>query len=311
MKPFPTVLRPLARLAAGLIALATALAPALSPARDKDIPEAEGGIVGTGIAPAGIYGVITGLGSIHVNGQRVVYDPGLLVHSPLGSMTAEMLEPGDVVAVMADPEGDDWRARSIDRVFALIGPIESVARGSFTVMGSQVLADAGELEPGDWVAVSGLWQENALSASDIEPIPPQDHALVQGTWKRTPDGVTIGGARLEGISPTHAGPGEVLSAEGQPIPGGISAERLSFGIFPDSAGLVLAEGYLADARDGSGMYILLGSGLVAYTENPGMIDPEQRILSCGSPADGGTVPQELAARLGCTDIPMMDPATPR
>lgn len=292
------------------LVLAALTVIAAGAATSDDTDEVEGGIVGTGIMPAGILGVITQLGSIHVLGQRVVFDDAFSVDSALGPQPASDLVPGDVVAVLADPmpEGPDWQARAIERIFGLIGPVEAAGDGTFTVLGTRVLGDADGLEPGSWVAVSGFWQGMDFDATRVERIAPRASAVVQGSWRLMDGTPVIGGSVLTGIRPAHADPGAVLRAEGTPVPGGIDAERLSFGTFPGSPGVVLAEGYLSMA-DASGLYIQLGSGLVDYTDNPGMIDPAERVLRCGMPDPDATLPDGLSDRLGCAGRSMMDPAT--
>ncbi|MCB2136571.1 MAG: hypothetical protein KDE08_11615 [Rhodobacteraceae bacterium] len=51
-------------------------------------------------------------------------------------------------------------------------------------------------------------------------------------------------------------------------------------MFDAGVGVVQAEGYLSPPR-AAGMYTLLGSGLIAYTDRPEMIDATERSLRCG------------------------------
>ena len=98
-----------------LLILSISILSVIGSARAQD-EEREGGIVGTGIKPAGLLGVITGLGSILINGQRVVFDDTLQVQSPLGARTAKSLVPGETVVVEANPFGEGlntWRALRI------------------------------------------------------------------------------------------------------------------------------------------------------------------------------------------------------
>ncbi|WP_138469208.1 DUF5666 domain-containing protein [Poseidonocella sp. HB161398] len=278
---------PLARLALCLALLAAAL-----PAAAQEPAEPEGGIVGTGIS-----GTITALGSIIVNGQRIAIDPDQPVRDGLGPEAAGALRPGDTVAVVAEAEADgSWRARSIRRVLPLVGPVAGLGGGAFRVLGTTVEAGplAEGLSEGDWVAVSGLWREGGVAASRIEPVPPELRiARVMGSAFPVEGGsdLMVGGTRVTGIATSHLRPGDVILATGAPSPGGLSARTIATGLFDQPVGAVLAEGYLSTARAG-GLYTLLGSGLVAWTENPGMIDPGGRILRCG--IDGALEPQDQA-----------------
>ncbi|WP_172332055.1 DUF5666 domain-containing protein [Mangrovicoccus sp. HB161399] len=270
------------------LAVCLALA-AMLPAGAQPEAEREGGIIGTGIS-----GTITALGSIIVNGQRIAIDPEQPVRDGLGPETAAGLRPGHTVAVVAEPEGGGWRARSIRKVLPLAGPVSRLGNGRFELLGTTVLAGgmAGGLAEGDWVAVSGLWRAGQVIASRLDPVPPEQRiARVMGSAEPV-EGSTdlmVGGTRISGIATSHLQPGEVILATGTPAPGGMSARTIAKGLFSEPVGAVLAEGYLS-SPGGSGIYTLLGSGLVAWTDNPGMIDPTGRILRCG--IDGALQPQD-------------------
>lgn len=263
------------------------ISPALAQEEDR-----EGGIIGTGIV-----GTITHRGSINVNGQRILIDDALDVAGAVTPMTAADLHPGHIVAVTVHPDGADWRAHQVRQILPLIGPIETVGDTSFTVLGTQVDLAAPTAMPqvGDWVAVSGLWQGRAVKASRLDIVPQaHEQARVSGTYfgADADDREVIGGTMITGIDAEHLQPGNLVRVIGQPVSGGIEATRLERNLFEETIRLVQVEGYLSPPQP-SGLYTVLGSGLVAYTDQPEMIDAESRTVVCGE--DGRFGPQAGAA----------------
>jgi hypothetical protein len=146
----------------------------------------DGGIGGTGIraeGDVGIIGVITGFGSICVNGIEVEYDATTPVSSDGAPAPASALALGKLVAVRAVASGAQARAREIRILDALVGRAEAVdaAAGELRVDNQRVrLAASTVLEPnvslaqlaGRSVRVSGLWRaDGSLAATRIERAP--------------------------------------------------------------------------------------------------------------------------------------------
>lgn len=283
--------------------LAAAAAASLAVAQESE--EREGGIIGTGIA-----GTVTSLGSIYVNGQHIRLDSGMPVEDALPAMTAADLRPGHTVAVTARLEGGSWRALHIRQVLPLAGPVEAVENGRLTILGSAVEAGAlaGDVQPGDWLAVSGLWQGNRVLASRLDVVSADSPARISGTYLGADDRERhlVGGSVLGGLQPQHLQPGGILRVFGSPIPGGIAASRIETGLFGTATGLVQVEGYYS-APQPDGLYTVLGSGLVAYTSNPAMISTAERVVHCGSGGQLGQLPAQqpdleaLARKLGCKE----------
>lgn len=264
--------------------------------------EREGGIIGTGIT-----GIITKLGSIYVNDQHILLDRAPIVEDPLGPITAADLRPMDSVAVVAVLDGDDWHAKSVRRVYPIIGPVGAIGDGTLTVMGTEVEAAdiPSDLKVGDWVAVSGLWRMRDVVASRVEVIAPQEFAQISGTAFGTDGALSVGMTDISGITPTHLNDGDYIRAVGVPVEGGLSATKLGFGLFASEPKIVFAQGYMSPVMP-SGMYTLLGSGLVEYTDNIGMIQPAEVQYRCGAASDlwksGEPMNDQimpLAKKLGC------------
>jgi hypothetical protein len=146
----------------------------------------DGGIGGTGIraeADVGIIGVITGFGSICVNGIEVAYDSSTPVSTDGNAASPSALALGQLVAVRAVGNGLQARARDIQILDAVVGRASAVdpATGELQVAGQRVqLASSTIVAPGlvggDLVGqnlrVSGLWRaDGALAATRIERAP--------------------------------------------------------------------------------------------------------------------------------------------
>ena len=138
-------------------------------------PDSEGGLGGTGI-----LGVITGFGSLLVNGVHVDYDPEMVLGGPFadGRATAATLARGQVVEMLADPQPRTgrYRARAIHPRQAIAGPVTTFtpADQSLRVLGQRVqLSEATYLETGttlhlgERVVVSGLWEGPRLHATHL------------------------------------------------------------------------------------------------------------------------------------------------
>lgn len=63
----------------------------------------------------GVLGGVTGLGSIHVNGMRITYNPTLRVKTAFGSKSPTTIVPGHTVQIEAQERNGIWVARSIQR----------------------------------------------------------------------------------------------------------------------------------------------------------------------------------------------------
>ena len=151
----------------------------------------DGGIGGTGTraeSDVGMFGVITGFGSICVNGVEVHYDARTPVTANGEPASTQALAVGQVVAVRAVGSGTQARARTIDIVDAAVGPV-GAAESSGTllrVQGQSVRIEpttvlAGGLSPGRLAAikvgeglrVSGLrTADGSIMATRVEPAAP-------------------------------------------------------------------------------------------------------------------------------------------
>lgn len=155
-----------------------------------------GGIGGTGQraeAEVGVLGVITGFGSICVNGIEVHYDANTPVAFNGDLSSAKTLGIGQVVSVLAVGAGSQARAHWIDIVDAAVGPVTAVeSPGALlqvnkqrvriepsTVLGPGLeRARLASAQVGDILRVSGLRNaEGVIVATRVETAPPGTRAL--------------------------------------------------------------------------------------------------------------------------------------
>ncbi|MDE9451700.1 hypothetical protein J3R80_14595 [Aliiroseovarius sp. Z3] len=249
----------------------------------NDDGEREGGILGTGIV-----GTITELGSIYVNGQHIRVAPDSAVTDGVTVSAARQLLPGHTVAVVATPDGDGWQASYIRQITPLVGPIQRLSDTELSVMGTVVLADrdmTAAYATGDWIAVSGLWKGEQVVASRVEPASPNGPARIEGNVFDIAPGqpLTIGGTEITSLVPSHIQDGDVVRAVGAASESELRADRLETGVFAETQHVVFSEGYFSVPKP-SGIYALLGSGIVSYTDNPEMIDPTAKQFVCASNA---------------------------
>lgn len=180
---------------------------------------ASGGVGGTGapaaadgtrdvsgltIAPGeaiGIVGVVTGFGSICVNGMRLDMDVATPVSENGRRASAGSLAVGQFVSVDARATGNGLQAREVVIVHLMEGPVSERPGGGIAVMGQPIdlLPNArvpDGLTPGTLVQVSGMrTPEGRVQATRIVRAPSLRDATVIGDISR--DGA--GTRRIEGV----------------------------------------------------------------------------------------------------------------
>jgi Domain of unknown function (DUF5666) len=270
----------------------------------KDEDDREGGIIGTGIV-----GTITELGSIVVNGHRITLDDDMPVAGSAPDIEAKDLIPGLTVAVVVTQGDEAWQALHVRQVLPLIGPVTAIESDHVIVLGTRVrIGQLGiKVRLGDWIAVSGLWRGDHVEASHIAQLPSAEQkAQISGTYLGTDaqGHPVVGNTIITGIVPQHLSVGDVVRVDGEAIAGGIQASQLEKGLFDNPVSIVQIEGYHSPPQP-DGLYTVLGSGLVAYTQTPGMILQSERVIACGSngllgSSNLSTPDSEISGRLGCS-----------
>ncbi|MBI0534735.1 hypothetical protein D9599_04015 [Roseomonas sp. KE2513] len=262
--------------------------------------EGDRGIGGTGISRTeinstgigntrtGIVGVVTGFGSICVNGLHVDYDPAQPIAFMDGPAPPAALRVGQVVIVEAEGQDTALRARRIAVRHELAGSVEAVEDGALRIAGQRV-ATAGALPAnrrwrvGEAVLVSGLRSpDGTLIATRIDPRAPDAPSLVLGRLSR-PD--TPAGRTRIGNLPLLVRPGLVLPPDGPVIARGriengllladeVEADRL----MRDPPAYLGTPRVLMEAEIGFGDGLLLLGPALAIPGRPGPLAPGRHVL---------------------------------
>ena len=288
------------RLVCLVMALAGAWLPLVgSPAADRGIggtggPAPGPAISDRGIGGTGIVGVVTGFGSVFVNGLEIAYNAStpLTVDGVKDSDAA--LRVGQVAAIVAS--GDHGlHAVSIDVRHEVSGPVTSVdaGNGMLVVAGQRVAIDSGTaglqdagvqrgsgslqgpggsgglqaVHPGDWVAVSGLREpDGVIAASRIDQRQP-GAVLVRGTANPASGGWQVGELPVRPPNGANIAPGASITARGTLVDGRLSVATADPDVLSsDPAAFfgrrvqrMVIESYVS-AADG---HVRLGHGLLA------------------------------------------------
>ena len=157
-----------------------------APASDRGIggtgaPASGPAISDRGIGGTGIVGVITGFGSVFVNGLEVAYTSTTPLTVDGVPDPDAALRVGQLATIVASDD-HGLNAVSIDVRHEVSGPVTSVSPDvvnpdteTLVVAGQTVAIDSGTqgartVHPGDWVAVSGLREpDGVIAASRLDP----------------------------------------------------------------------------------------------------------------------------------------------
>ncbi len=245
-------------------------------------PGDEGGIGGTGI-----FGTVTALGSLLVNGLGVETSAATVIETLAGR--GGRIDPGDTVAIEAVRLGGGRLvARRVAVFHPLIGPLQAVEGEAgaprLAVLGTRLwlppdaairdLAGApARLVPGAPVAVSGLWRGQEVVATGLTLLdapPPQ--ATVRGLVRRSEPRPRIGGTRIaEQALRAPLPAGSFATVAGDPAPDGDLLARTAvlepLAVFSGEVGALSVEGFLAPDEDGPGVH-LSGFGLPLDPSGP-------------------------------------------
>lgn len=176
--------------------------------------QAKSGIGGTGIQAqsgiggTGIVGMITGFGSICVNGLEVHYFSNTPVDLDGKQISSQSLAIGQFVAVKATGNEQSLIADEIHAYHQITGPITAVdtASGTLKVMGQTVIANGVELngmQIGNWVEVSGLRKDDgSVVASRIDLTTSQKNVQLVGNLTRRGNNLYLGNTKIEGLPKT-------------------------------------------------------------------------------------------------------------
>lgn len=196
----------------------------------------DGGIGGTGIV-----GIITGFGSVWVNGLEVQYDSKTQVKDNNASASADNLAIGQVVVIEAKGDDHQLQANKITVVEAVSGAISAVdaQNGKLTVLGQSVVVTTKTAQSdrqkgiaykeGDYVKVSGLRMANGeIIASRIVRSEPVDESGVVGPITKV-EGKTaeIYGLKIDVPTDVTLSMGQEVTVTGKLVDGVLSVKEFS------------------------------------------------------------------------------------
>jgi len=216
-----------------------------------------------GIGGTGVVGTIQRFGSIIVNDLRISYPQDVSVSLDGEPAKVSDLKIGQVVRVVADRRPAGLSTRKIEVASEVVGRIDGVSLGRFSVLGQTVSlaglsgADS-QWRIGDHVAVSGLRRLDGTIVASLIEKRPGEAARVAGPVVEAPDGsLTLGRLKLSGVDRDLIGRRALL--EGR-LAGGlfeVSSGKSEQALLGPNVKALSIEAYVE--RSGGGLR--LGSGL--------------------------------------------------
>ena len=160
-----------------------------------------------GLGGTGIVGVVTGFGSICVNGFEVQLAADTRVTVEGLPANEGDVRLGQLVTIEAFAGAGGLAAAKVDVAVAVAGPVSAIARdrSQLTVAGQTVAvanfagsADVSAVRRGDWVVVSGLRRaDDAITGTSIVRLPRRGREVfVSGTARANAGRVEIGGLTI-------------------------------------------------------------------------------------------------------------------
>lgn len=214
--------------------------PLPAPGSGASVPRpSDRGIGGIGMASAetadtGLVGMITGFGSIFVNGLEVGFDSSARVTMDDAPVPSSALRVGQIAVLDVDPVIDARsRTTGIAVRHEVAGRVARVgADGLLTVSGQPVRLSAstlGDSRPhaGDWIAVSGFRNPaGEIAATRIDPAP-RGHMVVHGILRWDQGALHVGELPIETAGGTPVPSGGPVNASGPDAGGALHADRLT------------------------------------------------------------------------------------
>ena len=204
----------------------------------------EGGIGGTGIV-----GVMTGTGSVLLNGLRVELPSSTRVFANGRRVGESALVPGMALSIVARTRADRFEAQRIDMDAPLIGTLQRHGSG-YAINGTGLSLDgvAAARLVGHRVLASGVWQADGRLRTSLLSPASDGAATVSGVLVGSAaDGWQIGGTRLRTTAANRLTAGQFAVANGRFASGALEADTVQMGRFREGGGTLRqlsVEGYL-------------------------------------------------------------------
>ena len=259
-----------------------------------------------GIGGTGIVGVVTGFGSIFVDGLEIQYNNAAAVDIDGAPSSVAALRVGQLVAIRADGPATTPNATAISIRNEVIGRIEAANRRShtLTIAGQAVSMAPGtwgasRFAPGDWVKVSGLRRPDGTVLASRLDSAPAGKLTVRG--RVVLDGATmrVGSLVLEGSAANIVQDGQFVIVSGDYAAGrshviAVAPDTLSASpaaYFGDSTNRLLIQAYV---RREKGALSMNGATVPAVVALPGTAGSEGlAIVSLQRGPDGSYAVSDL------------------
>ncbi|MBY5934714.1 hypothetical protein KUV51_17030 [Tateyamaria omphalii] len=235
----------------------TACAPAIPSVQLGDDPF-EGGIGGTGIV-----GLMTGSGSVLINGLRVEVTSGTRIFAANRRASESLLVPGRTLTMLARARLGRLEALRIDIDDPLTGVL--LRQGTGFAINSTPVRGLSGLAPhvGNRVTVGGIWQQDgAVQASLIQAAAEGDDVVSGVLAGSAAEGWRIGQTPLAPPRGQSLIAGQFVVAKGQFTHGRLQTSSLRFGRFREGGQTLRqlsVEGYLEQVTSAPG-FRLAGLG---------------------------------------------------
>ncbi len=252
-----------------------------------------------GIGGTGIVGVVTGFGSIFVDGLEIQYNNAAAVDIDGAPSSVAALRVGQLVAIRADGPATTPNATAISIRNEVIGRIEAANRRShtLTIAGQAVSMAPGtwgasRFAPGDWVKVSGLRRPDGTVLASRLDSAPAGKLTVRGRVVLDGAIMRVGSLVLEGSAANIVQDGQFVIVSGDytagrshvtaVVPDTLSASPAAY--FGDSTNRLLIQAYV---RREKGALSMNGATVPAAVALPGTAGSEGlAIVSLQRGADG-------------------------
>lgn len=255
----------------------TACSPAISTSELGDDPF-EGGIGGTGIV-----GLMTGNGSVLVNGLRVEVTSSTGIFSANRRTSDSLLVPGRTLTLLARARLGRFEAKRIDIDDPLTGVL--LRQGTGFSVNSTPLIGAGDVSGriGERVTVSGIWQaDGTVQTSLVHPASVQEDTVSGVLGGSATDGWRIGQTPITPSRKQGLIAGQFAVAKGVFTHGTLQATSLQFGRFReggDTLRQLSVEGYLETVASApASAWRAWATVLIAVCNSPVSRDIERSIL---------------------------------
>ncbi len=178
-------------------------------------------IADRGIGGTGVVGVVTGFGSVFVNGLEIQYDKTASVDIDGARSSVAALRVGQLVAIRAEGSANAPFTRTISVRSEVVGRIEGLELGSgmLTVAGQAVSIQPGtwganQFGLGDWVKVSGLRRpDGTVLASRLDGAP-AGTLFVRGQAVHASGELRVGSLVLGGTAAANVQHGQFVIVSG-------------------------------------------------------------------------------------------------